>query len=59
VQFKKLIVDECGDAWGNYTIRVDDGSKTGDIELPPIATCYALAHAKRLVLAYNEKYNKE
>lgn len=46
-------VDECGDANGNTTIRLADGSANGDTDARPIATVYCPANAARIVACVN------
>ena len=53
---RKLVVDECPDAFGFWTVRVDDGTPNGDIEEKPIATFYNLELANVMVAAYNHAF---
>ncbi len=46
---KKWIVDECPDAHGNWTIRIDNG----DTEAAIVATVYGLALAETIVAEHN------
>ncbi len=46
-------VDPCCDAYGNWTIRIDDGSHHGDTSESPVATVYGLALAERIVETHN------
>ena len=48
-----LVVDECRDAHGFYTIRLADGTPNGDTNHAPIATAYSDRTADALVLACN------
>lgn len=48
-----VVVDECPDANGNWTIRLADGSSNGDISVPPVATVYDHDHALLIVRAIN------
>ncbi len=50
---KKWIVDECPDAHGNWTIRIDNDSPNGNTETYPVATVYGLALAETIVAEHN------
>ena len=50
---KKWIVDECPDAHGNWTIRIDNGKPNGDTEADVVATVYGLALAETIVAEHN------
>lgn len=50
---KKWIVDECPDAHGNWTIRIDNGTPNGDTEADVVATVYGLALAETIVAEHN------
>lgn len=56
---QKWVVDECPDANGNWTIRVTDGTRNGNIEMDPIATVYGLALAERIVHTHNQERDNE
>ena len=51
------IVDPACDAYGNWTIRVADGSPHGDTEESPVATVYGLALAEDMVMLHNTSIN--
>jgi len=51
--FTKWVVDECPDANGHFTIRLDDGSGNGNIEAQPIATVPDLTTAESIVSNHN------
>ena len=51
---KAWIVDNCPDANGNWTIRLDNGTENGDTESEPVATVYGLALAEHIVTMHNE-----
>jgi len=44
-------LDNCPDAYGNATIRPDDGTEGGDISVQPIATVYTDANAHLIAAA--------
>lgn len=50
---KPWIVDPCPDAYGNWTIRLDDGSENGDTDSNPVATVYSENVADSIVLSHN------
>lgn len=50
----KWIVDPACDAYGNWTIRVDDGSVHGDTEEEPVATVYGRGLADHIVSIHNK-----
>ena len=50
---KKWIVDECPDAHGNWTIRIDNGTPNGDTEADVVATVYGQALAETIVAEHN------
>lgn len=50
---QKWVVDECPDASGNWTIRVDDGTPNGNTDAGVVATVYGLALAEHIVAAHN------
>lgn len=54
-EFQKWVVDECEDASGNYTIRLDDGTPNGNTEEPPIATVYNSVMAEFIVAEHNTR----
>ena len=47
--------DECYDAYGNYTIRLYDGSRNGNTSKEIIATVYDKAIAESIVRLHNMK----
>ncbi len=51
---EKWIVDPACDAYGNWTIRVDDGTAHGNTEEEPVATVYGLALAQHIVATHNK-----
>lgn len=52
---QKWVVDECADANGNWTIRIDNGTPNGDTELEVVATVYGLALAEHIVETHNRR----
>lgn len=52
----KWVVDECPDAYGNWTIRIADGSNNGNTEEEPVATVYGLSLAESIVDNHNRKF---
>ena len=51
---QKWVVDECADANGNWTIRIDNGTLNGDTGARVVATVYGLALAEHIVDAHNK-----
>jgi hypothetical protein len=51
---QKWVVDECSDASGNWTIRIDNGTPNGDTEAQVVATVYGLALAEHIVETHNK-----
>jgi hypothetical protein len=52
IDLGKLVVDPCPDAFGYWTVRLADGTDSGDTDTC-IATVYDDEAAKLLVTAYN------
>ena len=52
----KLIVDECLDANGFWTVRVADGTPSGNTQEQPVATFYDRDLAEWFVYHYNSDY---
>lgn len=51
---QKWVVDECADANGNWTIRIDNGTLNGDTGARVVATVYGLALAEHIVETHNK-----
>lgn len=48
---QRLIADECLDAHGDTTVRLDDGTPNGNLDAGPIATVYSTNHVSMIVAA--------
>jgi hypothetical protein len=49
----RLVVDDCRDAAGNWTVRIADGTAHGRTDVQPIATFYNRKNAERFVDRHN------
>ena len=47
------VIDDCPDANGYATIRVDDGTENGDTSKEPIATVFDWCNAEMIVHNHN------
>lgn len=55
---KPWVVDSCRDNRGYSTIRVADGSASGDTSMEPIATVYDVTIAAQIVAIHNYALNR-
>jgi hypothetical protein len=53
MSLNKWIVDKDCDDYGNYTIRIDNGTINGDLSIKPIATVYNYINAMLIVESHN------